>query len=129
MNSEKLTLKAQEAIAGSQRSAQGRSHTVLTPLHLLQALLAEEQGIAVTGLQMINAYACLANDGVLMKPYVVSKVVSPNGDIIIQNKPEVIGRPVRKDIARLVRGMMIDITRKGGTGWRAAARLLRVLSA
>nr|MDA3925023.1 penicillin-binding protein 2 [Kiritimatiellia bacterium] len=78
------------------------------------------QGVAVTGLQMVNAYACLANDGVLMKPYVVSKIVSPNGDVIIQNKPEVIGRPVRKEIAQSVRGMMIDITRKGGTGWRAA---------
>jgi cell division protein FtsI (penicillin-binding protein 3) len=78
------------------------------------------QGVAVTGLQMINAYACLANDGVLMKPYVVSRVVSPNGEIIVENKPEVIGRPIRKEIARSVRGMMIDITRKGGTGERAA---------
>ena len=80
------------------------------------------QGVAVTGLQMVNAYACLANDGVLMKPYVVSKVVSPNGDVIVENKPEVIGRPVREEIARSVRGMMIGITQTGGTGTRAAIK-------
>ena len=78
------------------------------------------QGIAVTALQMVNAYACLANDGILMKPYVVSRVVSPNGDVIVERKPKVIGRPIRKDIARIVRRKMIDITRTGGTGWRAA---------
>ena len=47
MNIDKLTLKAKEAIAASQQSAVGRSHTIYTPLHLLEALLTEEQGIAV----------------------------------------------------------------------------------
>ncbi|MFA7173355.1 MAG: penicillin-binding protein 2 [Kiritimatiellia bacterium] len=80
------------------------------------------QGVAVTALQILNAFACLANDGVLMKPYVVSKIVSPNGEVILENKPEVIGRPVRKEVARSIREMMADITRPGGTGVRAAVK-------
>ncbi len=77
------------------------------------------QGVAVTAIQMVNAYACLANDGVLMRPYVVSRIVSPNGEVIRENRPEVIGRPLRKEVARSVSEMMIAISRTGGTGWRA----------
>ncbi|MDD2599142.1 MAG: penicillin-binding protein 2 [Kiritimatiellae bacterium] len=80
------------------------------------------QGVAVTALQMVNAFACLANDGVLMQPYVVSKIVSPNGEVVFSNKPQVIGRPVRKEVAHSVREMMVDITRPGGTGMRAAVK-------
>ncbi|MCF7975568.1 MAG: ATP-dependent chaperone ClpB [Phycisphaerae bacterium] len=54
MNSDKLTLKAQEALAASQQTAHTRSHTVLTPLHLLHALLAEDQGIPVTLIKKIG---------------------------------------------------------------------------
>jgi ATP-dependent Clp protease ATP-binding subunit ClpB len=54
MNSDKLTLKAQEALAASQQTAHARFHTVLTPLHLLHALMAQDQGIAVTIIKKIG---------------------------------------------------------------------------
>ena len=38
--------------------------------------------VMVTALQMANAYACVANDGVLMKPFVIRKVLAPDGSII-----------------------------------------------
>lgn len=81
------------------------------------------QGVAVTALQLINAYACIANDGVLMRPYVLDKVVdTQKNKVIYQKKPEVIGQPVRPEIARTVREMMIGITKPGGTGVRAAVK-------
>ena len=78
------------------------------------------QGIAVTGLQMINAYSTLANDGVMMKPYVVDRIVSPSGETVLKTKPEVLGRPVSPDVARAVREMLQKVTEMGGTGKRAA---------
>ena len=42
---EKLTTKAQEAIANSQTLAGGKGHAEITPLHLLTALLGESDGI------------------------------------------------------------------------------------
>ncbi len=42
---EKLTTKAQEAIANSQTMAGGKGHAEITPLHLLSALLGESDGI------------------------------------------------------------------------------------
>ncbi len=81
--------------------------------------IAIGQGVAVTGLQMINAYSTLANDGVMMKPYVVDKVVSADGKIVLDNKPTVLGRPVRPEVARTVREMLMGVTEDGGTGTRA----------
>jgi len=46
MKFDKLTLKAQEALATAQQIAMARSNTVLSPLHLLSALLSDEQGMA-----------------------------------------------------------------------------------
>jgi len=78
------------------------------------------QGIAVTGLQMINAYSTLANDGRMMRPYLVDRIVSPSGETVFQARPEVIGRPVRPDVARAVREMLTGVTEEGVTGKRAA---------
>jgi cell division protein FtsI (penicillin-binding protein 3) len=78
------------------------------------------QGIAVTGLQMINAYSTLANDGVMMKPYVVDRIEAPSGETVFKAKPEVLGRPVRPDVARAVREMLVGVTEEGGTGKRAS---------
>ncbi len=46
MNPEKLTLKAQEALAGCQQLAMEAGHAQVTPLHLLQSLLQQEGGLA-----------------------------------------------------------------------------------
>jgi ATP-dependent Clp protease ATP-binding subunit ClpB len=55
MKFDKFTLKAQEALATSQQIAMAKSHTVLSPLHLLSALVGDENGIAVMILKKIGA--------------------------------------------------------------------------
>src|SRR3990172_3858060 len=52
---DKLTVKAQEAVQRAQQIAEDRGHQQLTPLHLLYALLEEEQGIVRPLLQKIGA--------------------------------------------------------------------------
>ncbi|MCL1919743.1 MAG: penicillin-binding protein 2 [Kiritimatiellaeota bacterium] len=76
------------------------------------------QGISVTGLQMINAYSAIANGGKLMRPYVVDKIVSPTGEVVYRGEPCVIGKPVRPEVAQMVRELMIDVT-EDGTGKKA----------
>lgn len=59
------------------------------------------QGIAVTPLQMANALAVVANGGKLMRPYVVQKIVQPDGTI--QNLgPHEIRQVLKPQTARLV---------------------------
>ncbi len=55
MKFDKFTLKAQEALATAQQIVMAKSHTLLTPLHLLSALLADKEGIAVMLLKKIGA--------------------------------------------------------------------------
>jgi ATP-dependent Clp protease ATP-binding subunit ClpB len=57
MQFDKFTLKAQEALATAQQIAMAKSNTVLSPLHLLSAILRDDDGIAVMALKIIGANA------------------------------------------------------------------------
>ncbi len=52
---DKLTVKAQEAVQAAQHLAADRSHQQLLPLHLLKALLDEQQGVVHPLLEKIGA--------------------------------------------------------------------------
>src|SRR5687768_12677737 len=55
MRFDKYTVKAQEAVAGAQELARERNHAEIRPLHLLAALLDEEEGVVHPLLQKIGA--------------------------------------------------------------------------
>jgi peptidoglycan glycosyltransferase len=74
----------------------------------------------VTPIQMAMATAGIANDGVVMRPYVVERVVSPDGDVVRRTKPDELGRALSAGNAAALREMMISVV-EGGTG--TAARI------
>jgi len=55
MKFDKFTLKAQEALATAQQIVMAKSHTVLSPLHLLSALCSDDEGAVVMILKKIGA--------------------------------------------------------------------------
>jgi ATP-dependent Clp protease ATP-binding subunit ClpB len=55
MKFDKFTLKAQEALATAQQTAMAKSHTVMSPLHLLSAVCSDDAGVAVEVLKKIGA--------------------------------------------------------------------------
>ena len=55
MKFDKFTLKAQEALATAQQTAMAKSHTVLSPLHLLSAVCDDDNGVVVMVLKKIGA--------------------------------------------------------------------------
>ena len=55
MKFDKFTLKAQEALATAQQIVMAKSHTLLSPLHLLSAVCSDEAGIVVMILKKIGA--------------------------------------------------------------------------
>ena len=63
------------------------------------------QSIAATPLQMITAVSALANDGVMMQPYMVQEIRSDSGTFI--HEPTVLGRPISSETAAQVNGMAI----------------------
>jgi len=70
------------------------------------------QGIAVTALQLVNAYSTIANGGKLMKPYVVEKIISEGGKATL-NQPEIIGIPISEKTSQRVTNMLVDVVQKG----------------
>lgn len=48
------------------------------------------QGVSVTAIQMLQALSAMTNDGTVIKPYIVDKVIDQNGNITYQGKRQVV---------------------------------------
>jgi len=83
------------------------------------------QEIGVTPLQMVSAVAAIANDGVLMKPYVVSEIRDADNHILRQVPPQtkrrVISPETARSVTKILEGVVTD-----GTGTNAAIPGFRV---
>lgn len=73
------------------------------------------QGIAVTGIEMLDAVGAIANKGVRMRPFVVEKVVSSSEEFV--TKPKVLGLAISEKTAETVTNMMIDSANHGDAHW------------
>ncbi len=102
----------------------GEESGILRPLSqwspISSSRIAIGQGVAVTGLQMLGVLCGIANDGVIMKPYVVKEITGPDGRVTFRNQPQVLGRPIRRETAALMRALLTRVTEPGGTGVKAA---------
>lgn len=80
--------------------------------------VAYGQGSTFTPIQLIQAATAVANDGKMMKPRVIDKIVDPNtGKVINQQKPETVGQPISAATAKEVRDVLgTVITGEHGTG-------------
>ncbi len=87
--------------------------------------IAIGQGIAVTPLQLVTAVSAIANEGALMKPFVVERIHSTQGDVVWNQEPEVRRRPIRRRTARTLTALLENVVVRG-TGKRAAIHGYRV---
>jgi cell division protein FtsI/penicillin-binding protein 2 len=69
------------------------------------------QSISATPLQIISAISVIANDGVRMRPYIVSEI--REGEDYIKYQPSELSRPISKETARTVAGYMENTVKKG----------------
>ncbi|MGA5420837.1 peptidoglycan D,D-transpeptidase FtsI family protein [Streptomyces lavendulocolor] len=73
-----------------------------------------------TPLQMAMVAAAIANDGKLMKPYMVEELRSPDLDVLEKHEPEEMSRPMSPRTAQLVQEMMESVVQSdNGTGGKA----------
>jgi len=73
------------------------------------------QGIAVTPIQMITAFASIINGGNLMRPYVVSAVVSSDKKNII--KPKKIRKIINERNSLILRKMLVSAVENAEVSW------------
>ena len=75
-------------------------------------------GIGVTALQLATAYAALVNGGNLYRPYVVWKIVEPNGHVWEEHEPALVRHVISPQVSRTIKSFLRAVVEKG-TGKKA----------
>jgi cell division protein FtsI (penicillin-binding protein 3) len=90
------------------------------------AVIAFGQGISASALQLVTAVSAIANNGSLMRPYIVQAITDSGGGIIKQYAPEQKRQAISPASARAVTRMLETVTQEGGTATGAALETVRV---
>lgn len=69
------------------------------------------QGVSVTPLQMITAFAAIANDGIMRQPRIVKQIITEDG--IQEAQPITIRRVISAETADIVTDMMVRTVNEG----------------
>ncbi|HCL47851.1 TPA: hypothetical protein DHW58_02605, partial [Patescibacteria group bacterium] len=75
------------------------------------ATMSFGQGIAVTPVQLLAAIGAIANDGRLLQPHIVDRILYPSGAVSID--PTVVGQAISPQTAQLVSAMMVGVIENG----------------
>lgn len=89
------------------------------------ATISFGQGISVTAVQLVTALSSIANGGYMMKPYIVKKVVSPEGKVLREKTPEALKRVISYDTSVKVTNILEEVV-ENGTGKNARIKGYRV---
>jgi cell division protein FtsI (penicillin-binding protein 3) len=82
-------------------------------------------GLAVTPLQLAAAYGAIANGGILMRPYIVKRVVDGD-EIVFENQPTVVRRVISQATARQVTQILEGVVAPKGTAPLASVPGLKI---
>lgn len=69
--------------------------------------------VLVTALQMANAYACVANGGMMMKPFIIKKILAPDGTLLKEYKPVEIRNVISKNTAKMLTELFVGVVERG----------------
>jgi len=78
------------------------------------------QGISVTAIQLVSALSAIANGGILMRPYVVDRIIDQKGEVIRSFEPEAVHRVIAPETSMEVARILKQVVEPGGTGTKAA---------
>lgn len=106
------------------RSAASNFDTEMTTDHVAQSAIGQFD-TAATPLQMAMVASAVANNGVLMQPYEVNKLVAPNLSTISQTSPKELSKPLSPKNAQALQSMMETVV-MSGTGQNAKIPGVRV---
>lgn len=93
-------------------SSQFHSLNSVGPVEL--ATMSFGQRFTITPLQMITAACAIANDGVLVKPRLITKIENPDTKVVTNVDVEEVRQVISPETAAKVRGMMRSVVEDGG---------------
>jgi len=77
-------------------------------------------GISVTRLQMVMAMSAIANNGRLMRPFLVNRLEDREGHVMAQYQPELVRQVVSESTAQQMVRALKSFVKKDGTAEKAA---------
>ncbi len=80
------------------------------------------QEVAVTPLQVLRAYAAIANGGYLVRPHIVAEIRTPDGQAVFSAQQGEKKRVVSERTARAMRDILKTVVEEGGTATGAAVQ-------
>ncbi len=108
----------------------GEGHGAVHPAAGLADIAAANmsfgQGMSATAVQLAAAMGVIASGGVLRRPYLVQRVISANGKVQRETRPEEERRVISESVAAQMTSMLEGVVATGGTGARAAMADFRV---
>lgn len=84
------------------------------PIDLMTASFG--QGISVTPIELLDAFASIANAGVRMEPHIVSKIETPDGETLTI-QPKIISKPISPKTAKVMTEILVNAVEKGEAKW------------
>ena len=94
------------------------------PIDIGRLAIGQER-LAVTPLQMAMVVAAIANDGKLMRPRLLARVIDRDGRVSEELEREGVGRVIKRETAAQLKQMMAGVVREG-TGTAAALQGIEV---
>ena len=95
---------------------------------IMQAAIGQGE-VLVTPLQNLLLVSAIANNGKLMKPYIVDRIESFDGKVLSETSPKDLGNPVSKNEAKVMHRLMRETVKTGtatslyyGTPYKAAGK-------
>jgi len=80
------------------------------------------QEVAVTPLQILRAYSAIANGGFLVRPHVVSEIISSEGQMLFSFADKEKNRVISQKTAKTFRQILKGVVWEGGTGGSASVK-------
>ena len=95
-------------------------------ISLAEVAMGHEVGISA--IQLAMAYSAIANDGILLKPYLINDIKALNNKILQSNSPTVVRKVANKNVMDTLTNLLVQAVEKGtGTeayipGWQVAGK-------
>lgn len=97
-----------------EESAEIRDPKYWYPIDLATASFG--QGISVSPIQLLTAVSSIANGGDLVRPYVVSKIITGDGKNI-EIQPQIVKGVISQNTAKIITQMMVNAVENGEAKW------------
>ena len=81
--------------------------------------------LSATALQVLNAYATIANGGEMMEPHVVQALVSPTAEDLVTIRPQRVRRVISAETASTLTDLLVGVV-ENGTGKNARIPGVRI---